>query len=101
MAQLMGQKAKKIRGIFERPRGSGVWWVRYVDQYGKEHREKVGMKSAAVTVSKLLGHTDIKMTMRYSHLAPEYMKSAVGTLDSNRTGTEAGTDDSGRSGGAF
>ena len=22
-------------------------WVRYVDQYGKEHREKVGAKSTA------------------------------------------------------
>ena len=35
---------RKQRGIFERPRGSGVWWVRYTDQYRKEHREKVGHK---------------------------------------------------------
>jgi len=28
------------RGVFERPKGSGIWWVRYADQHGKLHREK-------------------------------------------------------------
>lgn len=28
-----------------------------------------------LTLSKALGHTDIKMTMRYSHLAPEHMNA--------------------------
>jgi integrase len=35
------------RGVFERPKGSGIWWIRYADQYGKLHREKVGPKSLA------------------------------------------------------
>jgi len=35
-----------IRGIFERPKGSGVWWVSYFRE-GKRHREKVGRKSDA------------------------------------------------------
>ena len=31
----------KARGLFERPAGSGCWWINYyVD--GKQHREKVG-----------------------------------------------------------
>jgi len=34
-----------------------------------------------VTVSKLLGHTSIQMTMRYSHLSPEHQARAVGVLD--------------------
>lgn len=35
------------RGLFERPPGSGVWWINYyVD--GKQHREKVGRKSDAI-----------------------------------------------------
>ncbi len=34
---------RRQRGIFERPKGSGVWWVRYHDQFGREHREKVGV----------------------------------------------------------
>jgi len=33
------------------------------------------------TVSRLLGHKDIKMTLRYSHLAPAHMKNAVDVLD--------------------
>lgn len=37
----------KDRGLFERKRGSGIWWIRYADQYGKNHREKVGPKSEA------------------------------------------------------
>ena len=30
--------------------GGGVWWVRYSDADGKEHREKVGSKGAALEV---------------------------------------------------
>ncbi len=33
------------------------------------------------TVQELLGHKDIKMTMRYAHLAPDHMKRAVEVLD--------------------
>jgi integrase len=33
------------------------------------------------TVQELLGHKDIRMTMRYSHLAPDHMRRAVQVLD--------------------
>jgi 1-deoxy-D-xylulose 5-phosphate reductoisomerase len=33
------------------------------------------------TVRELLGHTDMKMTLRYAHLAPETKMRAVETLD--------------------
>jgi len=33
------------------------------------------------TVSRLLGHKDIKMTLRYAHLAPTHMVNAVNILD--------------------
>jgi site-specific recombinase XerD len=36
------------RGVFERPRGSGSWWVRYADEQGQIHREKAGPKSMAI-----------------------------------------------------
>jgi integrase len=36
-----------MRGIFERPAGSGTWWISYFDAQGKRHREKVGRKSDA------------------------------------------------------
>lgn len=35
------------RGLFERPKGSGVWWILYYDGQGQRHREKIGTKSAA------------------------------------------------------
>ena len=34
------------------------------------------------TVSKLMGHTKIAMTMRYAHLAPRHLAEAVAKLDS-------------------
>jgi integrase len=35
------------RGVFERPTGSGIWWARYHDEQGREHRERVGPKGLA------------------------------------------------------
>ncbi|HYL89210.1 MAG TPA: site-specific integrase, partial [Burkholderiales bacterium] len=37
-------------------------------------------------VSRLLGHSSIEMTERYSHLAPENERKAVAVLDRLRTG---------------
>jgi site-specific recombinase XerD len=33
------------------------------------------------TLQKLLGHKDIKMTLRYSHLSDSHLKEAVCRLD--------------------
>ena len=38
------------------------------------------------TVSRLLGHKSLKMTLRYSHLAPAHLKNAVNILDTAMTG---------------
>lgn len=42
------KKQKATRGVFERPPGSGVWWISYFDDAGKWHREKVGRYSVAI-----------------------------------------------------
>jgi len=39
-----------IKGVYERLPGSGIWWVRWADASGKEHREKVGKRSSAITL---------------------------------------------------
>ena len=43
----MARPEGKDRGLFERPKDSGVWWIRWADRFGKEYREKAGTKSAA------------------------------------------------------
>jgi integrase len=42
--------SKKVRGVFEKVPGTGVWWIRFVDAEGMLRREKVGSKSAASTL---------------------------------------------------
>jgi len=34
-----------------------------------------------VTVKEFLGHKDLKMTLRYAHLAPDYKSAAITRLD--------------------
>ena len=41
------------------------------------------------TVSRLLGHKSLKMTLRYAHLAPAHMAKAVDILDCTLTGQES------------
>jgi site-specific recombinase XerD len=38
------------RGVFERPKGSGVWWILYRDEHGRRHRERIGPKGLASKV---------------------------------------------------
>jgi integrase len=46
----MARPGGKDRGLFERPKGSGVWWVRFTCKHGHDHREKVGPKGLAKEV---------------------------------------------------
>jgi integrase len=62
----MAKTNGKVRGTFERPPGSGVWWVRYADQYGLLHREKVGPKGLAKEV-----YQKRKVAIREGRFFPE------------------------------
>ena len=45
-----GKRRRRLtRGVFERPKGSGVWWVRYHDEHGRGPR-RVGSKTLAAEV---------------------------------------------------
>ena len=41
--------AKAVRGVFEQPSGSGIWWVNYYVA-GRRCREKVGRRSDAIAL---------------------------------------------------
>src|SRR5438876_3420204 len=41
---------KNPRGVYEKDRGSGVWWIRYADTTGRIRREKAGTKSTALVL---------------------------------------------------
>lgn len=38
----MANEDKKARGVFERPKGSNVWWIHWYDHNGNRHRQKIG-----------------------------------------------------------
>jgi hypothetical protein len=63
----MPKTVKKQRGIFQR---GGVWWIRYADQYGKEHREKVGIKSRALEI-----YQQRKTEIRLGRFEPEDVRA--------------------------
>jgi integrase len=43
---------------------------------------KLAMKGVDLyTISKILGHSDVKMTQRYAHLAPKTLTEALAKLD--------------------
>ncbi|HVB98387.1 MAG TPA: site-specific integrase [Candidatus Dormibacteraeota bacterium] len=64
--------ATKVRGVFERPPGSGDWWIRYHDQHGREHREKVGRRSAAIAA-----YQKRKTEIREGRFFPEQLRHRV------------------------
>ena len=42
------KSSKKIRGVFEKIPGSGIWWIRYAGADGRIRREKAGARGAAL-----------------------------------------------------
>jgi integrase len=38
----------KFRGVYEKVKGSGIWWIHFVDAEGKRRREKMGARANAI-----------------------------------------------------
>lgn len=87
-------RKRRARGVFERPRGSGVWWVRYHDEYGREHREKAGPKGLAsdlyqkrkneVRERRFFPETIRHREVLVSEVIDDYLKRIKGHLRSYR-----------------
>lgn len=66
---------KARRGIFEREKGTGIWWIRWTDLDGRKRREKAGNRSAA---EKLLAK---RHTQKLEHRKlPENFRSKAVTF---------------------
>ncbi len=52
IAAMKKHEEEKVRGVFERPRKSGVWWIVYYAN-GVRHREKVGRKGDAIKLYQI------------------------------------------------
>ena len=63
---------KKVRGVFEHPPGSGVWWVHHYDADGKRHREKAGRRGDAIAL-----YTKRKQQALAGVKLPEKFRSAA------------------------
>ncbi len=66
------QAVPKIKGIYEKVPGSGVWWIRFSDSKGKIRRERAGTLSAA---KQLYGIR--KAAAWQGHKLPHTIKSTV------------------------
>lgn len=71
----MNDKEKNPRGVFEKPVGSGVWWIRYCDGDGRLHREKVGRRSWAIKA-----YADRKADIRHARFQPEIIRKRTITF---------------------
>lgn len=46
----MGRTEKKLRGIYENPPDSGIFYIQYFDIHSRQRREKAGRRSDAITL---------------------------------------------------
>ena len=79
----MATKPTKARGLFERPPGSGIWWINYYVN-GKQHREKVGRKSDALAL-----YQNRKSDARRGVKLPELQPQKVTTFGELASGAVA------------
>lgn len=65
-----GKQPKKVRGVYEDPKGSGIWWAQHFTPH--RHRERVGRKSDAIAL-----YTKRRADYRAGVKMPELQRSRV------------------------
>lgn len=87
---------RKPRGIFERKKGAGVWWIRWADANGRLHREKIGPKNLAIAAyqarktavrqGKLFpNQVGRQKVILFDELAQDFLAYSASTKRSHRT----------------
>jgi integrase len=73
---------RSIRKAFERGgREAKLEDFRFHDLRHTAASHLVMRGASLADMRAVLGHADVKMTMRYAHLSPEHLRSAVARLD--------------------
>jgi integrase len=62
----------KTRGVYERDRGSGIWWIRWADGLGRIRRQKVGPRPLAIAA-----YHKRKAEAREAGLFPELYRRGI------------------------
>jgi integrase len=68
MTTATSKKPKPIKGVYENPVGSGIWWINYYIE-GRRHREKVGRRSDAISLYQRR-KTDARMGIKMPEVRP-------------------------------
>ena len=78
-------KPRNPRGVFEKPPGSGSFWINYFDASGVRRRERIGTKSQAIKMyqfrksqawegKKLPASVRMQRTVRFSELVDDVLE---------------------------
>ena len=83
MARMAKGEQAAMKGVYEQPPESGIWWINYYIE-GKRRREKVGRRADAVTLyqrRKTDGRMGIKMPEMRPKVATLFEEIAADALE--------------------
>ncbi len=75
----------KIRGVFEKVAGAGVWWIHYHDAEGRRRREKVGSKSNATKLYKTQAWEGMKVPENLRAKPVAFSELAIDALEYSKS----------------